>query len=75
MPLGEHPGAEGTPTSVLTRLWAWLTRCATPDCDERPTQRGWCDLHAPADNPPPDEYWGDRYRGDEHRDDDPTLAR
>lgn len=42
----------------LEQLWAWLTRCAADGCRERPVHLGWCDLHAPAHDPEPDEYWG-----------------
>ena len=43
----------------LMRLWGWLTRCAVAGCDARPVHLGWCDAHAPAYEPPPDEYWPD----------------
>jgi hypothetical protein len=49
--------AQGGPYR-LEQLWAWLTRCDAEGCRERPVHLGWCDLHAPAYDPGPDEYWG-----------------
>jgi hypothetical protein len=44
---------------VLKRWWIWLTTCAEAGCTLRPVHLGWCDGHAPAYDPGPDEYWGD----------------
>lgn len=52
---------EGAPV-LVTRFWAWLTRCAADGCDERPVHLGWCAAHAPAYEPAPDEYWGELER-------------
>ena len=43
---------------ALRSLRTWLTRCAHEGCHGRSTRLGWCDEHAPAYEPGPDEYWG-----------------
>jgi hypothetical protein len=40
------------------RLWTWLTTCAADGCSRHPAHLGWCDEHAPAYDPGPDEFWG-----------------
>jgi hypothetical protein len=54
---------------MLMRWWTWLTTCAEAGCALRPVHLGWCDRHAPAYHPGPDEYWGDLHPG---TDDDPS---
>jgi hypothetical protein len=55
-----HPNgpAQREPFGFI-RLWTWISRCEMEGCDARPVHLGWCAAHAPAYDPPPDEYWGD----------------
>jgi hypothetical protein len=66
---GESETADGAPvgpatgrreqSSLLTRFHSWLTTCATNGCGNRAILMGWCNDHAPAYDPGPDEYWGE----------------